>query len=131
MGTLMLTDVDGLTAADVMHRNLSYLPASTTVGEVRAYFAQSSSRRLALFVDDDERFAGGIEVDALPATADADAPALGLASPDPQGAPDAPAGQAGELALAQGSRRCPVVDGDGRLVGVVAIDKARTGFCGT
>jgi hypothetical protein len=43
----LVSEVDGLTAADVMHQRLSSLPASATVGELREYFAQSSSHRLS------------------------------------------------------------------------------------
>ena len=36
-----------------------------------------------------------------------------------------------ELALATPARRVPVVDGDGRLLGIVAVTTDLQGFCGT
>jgi CBS domain-containing protein len=45
--------------------------------------------------------------------------------------PATPAATARDHALATPSRRVPVVDEDGRLIGVVAIDKHLAGFCGT
>lgn len=100
-----LSDVEGLTAADVMHRRLTSLPASTTVRELREYFAASGSRRLALVADH--------------------------ARPEPVIGATAPAREARDLALADPSQRLPVVDAAGALVGVVAINRLRTGFCGT
>jgi hypothetical protein len=35
-----------------------------------------------------------------------------------------------ELAIATGALRAPVVDGDGRLLGVVAVAEDLVGFCG-
>jgi CBS domain-containing protein len=125
-----LADIDGLDAAAIMHSRVSTLPAATTVGELRAYFAASDSRKLALLVDG-ERFAGAVAVEALAAGAAADAPAAELAQRGPTVPPDAPAERARDLALADPTHRLPVVDGDGRLLGIVAIDTTLTRFCGT
>lgn len=38
---------DGLTAADVMHPQLSSMPPSATLADARRWFAASGSRRLA------------------------------------------------------------------------------------
>lgn len=38
---------DGLTVADVMHDEFATMPATATIGEARAWFAASPSRRLA------------------------------------------------------------------------------------
>ena len=46
-------------------------------------------------------------------------------------APDEPAKRGEELALSTDARRVPVVDHDGRLLGVVAITTDLQGFCGT
>ncbi|HEY7077060.1 MAG TPA: CBS domain-containing protein [Solirubrobacteraceae bacterium] len=121
--------LEGRTAADVVHTRVSTVPATATVGELRAYFAESDSRQLALLVDGD-RYAGSLSRADLPADADASAPAARLARQGPVIAPAAPAREAWEGALAQPSARLPVVDGDGALVGVVAINHARDGFCG-
>jgi CBS domain-containing protein len=124
-----IADVDGLTAADLMHQRLTTLPATTTVGELRAYFYESASHKLALIVDG-ERYVGSVAADALGDTAD-HVPAAELARPEPVVRPDAPAAEAEAAALAEESARLPVVDADGRLVGIVAINHARDGFCGT
>ncbi|HEY6762512.1 MAG TPA: CBS domain-containing protein [Baekduia sp.] len=125
-----LSDVDGLTAADVMHRQLTSLPASTTVGELRAYFASSASRRLAVVVDG-ERFVGSIVAAAIPDGVAGHAAAADFVAQDPTVHPSAPAQAARDLAIEQDSLRLPVVDDAGTLVGIVAITKDRRGFCGT
>lgn len=43
----------------------------------------------------------------------------------------ASAAAARDAALAEPSARMPVIDVDGTLVGIVAINYARDGFCGT
>jgi CBS domain-containing protein len=125
-----LSDVDGLTAADVMHRRLTSLPASTTVRELREYFAASGSRRLALVVDG-ERYVGSIHAAALDAGLDDRGVVADHAHPEPVVPAAASAREARDLALAEPSQRLPVVDAAGALVGVVAINRPRTGFCGT
>jgi CBS domain-containing protein len=124
-----IAEVDGLTAADLMHRRLTTLPATTTVGELRAYFAESNSHRLALIVDG-ERYVGSVAAETVGDAAD-QLSAAQLAQPGPVVQSDAPAADAEAAALADPSSRLPVVDGDGRLVGIVAINRARDGFCGT
>lgn len=124
-----IAEVDGLTAADLMHRRLTTLPATTTVGELRAYFAESTSHKLALIVDG-ERYVGAVSADALGDTPDG-LLAAQLAQPEPAVRPDAPAADAEAAALADPSDRLPVVDAEGQLVGIVAINHARDGFCGT
>jgi CBS-domain-containing membrane protein len=127
---ISLGDVDGLTAADLVHRRLSTLPASTTIGELRAYFSESSGRKLAVLVDGD-RYAGSIAADALPEDADDDAPAAAYAQPGDVVAAAAPASAARDAALEHPTARLPVVGDAGVLIGVVAINSARDGFCGT
>jgi CBS domain-containing protein len=127
---LGLGDVDGLTAADIVHGRLSTLPAASTVAELREYFAASGSRQLALLVDGD-RYVGEVALADLPPEGDASAPAADLARRGPTIAPGAPAREARDAALASPSARLPVVADDGVLVGVVAINHARDGFCGT
>jgi Mg/Co/Ni transporter MgtE len=124
-----LDDVGGLTAADLMHRRITTLPASATVGELRAYFAESTSHKLALIVDG-ERYVGAVAADDVGAAAD-DASAADLARREPVVRADASAAEAQAVALADPSSRLPVVDDAGRLVGIVAINRARDGFCGT
>jgi CBS-domain-containing membrane protein len=124
-----LDDVAGLTAADLMHRRITTLPASATVGELRAYFAQSTSHKLALLVEG-ERYVGSLEPPALQGAPDADAAARFSALTDTV-APDVPADVARDRALAMASSRLPVVDEAGVLVGIIAINHRRDGFCGT
>jgi len=130
MAKILVTDVAGRTALDVMHPNLSTVAPTASVAEVEAYFAESSSRRLAA-VADGERYVGAICRERFTAST----PAPGLTARElvhdiATVTPDAPAAVARDHALAVASQRCPVVDADGRLLGVVAVDKRREGFCG-
>jgi CBS domain-containing protein len=126
----LLSELNGLTAADVVHRQLSTLPASTTVGDLREYFASNGSRRLAVLVDGD-RYAGSLVASSIPETAAGDAVAADFADRHPTVHPDAPAQDARDVALEHSSHRVPVVDDAGNLVGVVAITRDLRGFCGT
>jgi CBS-domain-containing membrane protein len=125
-----LDETTGLDAAAIMHRRMSAMPASATVGEVRAYFAESSSRQLAVFTEGD-RYVGSLGASALPADADVDRPAAEFSARGKSVSPSASADEARDLALAEPSKRLPVVDEDGRLCGIVAIDTTLTRFCGT
>ena len=124
-----LEDVHGATAADLMHRRITTLPASATVGEMRAYFAESTSHKLALLVDG-ERYVGSLAASSLDGAPDS-ALASELAARGDTVEPDVPAALARERAVAMASSRLPVVDADGRLVGIIAINSRRDGFCGT
>ena len=124
-----LSAVDGLSAADVMNEHVTTVPSSSTVGELRAYFAVSPSRHLAVLVDG-ERFMGAIPVSGIPEAADATSAALDYARDEPTIDPSDPAEVARDLALRQPTLRLPVVD-EGRLVGIVAINKRRDAFCST
>ena len=124
-----LDEADGLTVADVTHSDFKALPATATVGEVRAWFESSASRRMALLADDG-RYAGSVLRADLDG-ADPASLALELAQRSPTVAPEDPASRGEELALATDARRVPVVDGEGRLVGIVAVTPDLQGFCGT
>lgn len=119
----------GLTARDVVHARAATVPAASTVGELRAYFTEHPSHRVAVLVDD-VRFAGAVSQDALPAEADAAAPAVGFAAEVATIAADAPAADARDLGVAAAERRVVVVEPDGRYVGVVAINHRCDDFCG-
>jgi Mg/Co/Ni transporter MgtE len=121
--------VHGATAADLMHRRITTLPASATVGDMRAYFAESTSHKLALLVDG-ERYVGSLAASSLDGAPDS-ALASELAARGDTVEPDVPAALARERAMAMASSRLPVVDADGRLVGIIAINSRRDGFCGT
>jgi CBS domain-containing protein len=131
MPPIRLDAAAGLTVADVAHTRFSTFPASATLAEVTAWFASSASHRMALLADDEGRFAGSLFADDVPGDADPSMPAAELAQRGTTVAPDEPAARAEELALASGTRRVPVVDADGRLVGIVAVTTDLQGFCGT
>jgi CBS domain-containing protein len=130
MARTRLDEAGGLSVADVIHAKFSALPASATVAEVRKWFAASESRRMALLTDDG-RFAGHLVPEDLPDTADPGRPAAALARLEPTVSPEDPAKRGEELALSTPARRVPVVDGDGRLLGIVAVTTDLEGFCGT
>jgi CBS domain-containing protein len=125
-----LDEATGLTVADVIHAKFSALPATATVADVREWFAKSTSRNMA-FLADGDRYAGSVTRDAVEGGADPARPAAELAQDGPTVAPDAPASRGEELALQTAALRVPVVDHDGRLLGVVSVTADRTSFCGT
>jgi CBS domain-containing protein len=125
-----LDEAAGLTAGELIHGRFDALPDSATVADVRAYFELHPHRRMAFLAGAGERYAGSLvraDVDG----ADDRRPAIELARQGPTVLPDAPADAARELALMTDARRVPVVDRDGRLLGVVAVTEDRAGYCGT
>jgi CBS domain-containing protein len=130
MPRLRIDEADGLTVADITHIRFSALPATATVGDVRAWFQESASRRLA-FVADGDRYLGSLTPADVADVADAARPAVEVAQDGPTIAPEAPATSGRDLALLSDARRVPVVDGDGRLLGVVAVTGDLQCFCGT
>lgn len=130
MPRLRIDEADGLTVADITHIRFSALPATATVRDVRAWFEESASRRLA-FVADGERYLGSLTPADVADDADSDRPAVEVAQDGPIVSPDAPATIGRDLALLSESRRVPVVDGEGRLLGVVAVTGDLQSFCGT
>jgi CBS domain-containing protein len=125
-----IDQADGLTVADVIHAKFTALPASATIGDVRDWFAASTSRRQA-FVADEGRYAGSLTLEDIPQDADPGRPALDVAQDGPTISPDAPATTGRDLALQSEARRVPVVDADGTLLGVVAVTGDLQCFCGT
>lgn len=130
MPRLSIDEADGLTVADITHIRFTALPASATVADVRAWFAQSASRRLA-FVADGERYLGSLTPADVAGDGGADRPAVEIAQDGPTVSPEAPATTGRDLALLTDARRVPVVDADGRLLGVVAVTGDLRSFCGT
>ena len=130
MARTRLDEAGGLSVADVTHTRFSAFPASATVAEVREWFGGSGSHRMALLADDG-RFAGHLVPEDLDGVADPGRPAAELARLEPTVAPTDPAKRGEELALSTPARRVPVVDGDGRLLGIVAVTTDLEGFCGT
>jgi CBS domain-containing protein len=129
MARTRLDEAHGLTVADVSHSQFKALPASATVGEVRDWFEASESRQMALFANEG-RYEGCLLRGDLE-TADSAEAAVGYAQRGATVAPHEPASLGEELALATPARRVPVVDGEGRLVGIVAVTTDLQGFCGT
>jgi len=129
MPKIRIDEAGGLTVADITHAKFTALPASATIGEVRDWFAASTSRRQA-FVADDGRYVGSLTPQDL-ADADPAQPAVEVAQDGPTVSPGATAAEGRDLALLTESRRVPVVDDDGMLLGVVAVTGDMQSFCGT
>jgi CBS domain-containing protein len=125
-----IDEAAGLTVADVVHRRFTALPANATIGEVREWFAASSHRRMA-FLADDGRYVGSLVPAQLAGEADPARPASEVAQHGPTVAPDAPASAGEAIALSTDARRVPVVDREGRLLGVLSVTGDLTAFCGT
>ena len=125
-----ISETEGLTARAVMHAQFSALPATATVGDVRAWFAQSAGRRVA-FLADGERYAGSLTRAHVAGDGDPRRPAAEVADDGPTVSPDAAASSGRDLALLTDSRRVAVVDDGGRLLGVVAVTSDLQSFCGT
>lgn len=117
---LSATDVDGLTVADVMHAGVASLPATATVAELRAWFAVSPSRRLAVLAEDGRYAAALTPADVRPAVAD-DRPAIEHAHDRPTLSPATDAATGRDHVTRSEGRRLPVVDDDGRFLGVLAL----------
>jgi Mg/Co/Ni transporter MgtE len=130
MANIRTDAADGLTAEAVMHAHPSTLPATATIGEVRDYFAASASRRLGFLVDEEGGFAGSL-TPAHVTSGDPARPAAEVADHGTTVAPDESAVTARDVALRTDARRVPVVDGEGRLVGVIAVTRDLQSFCGT
>jgi CBS domain-containing protein len=131
MAHTRLDEAAALTVADVVHRKFSALPADATVGDVRAWFAASTSRRMAVLADDEQRYAGSLMPADVGGDVDPARPAAEVAHDGPTVLPDAPAGEGEQLALQTDARRVPAVDRDGRLLGVVSVTEDLEAFCGT
>lgn len=130
MPKIRIDEADGLTVADITHAKFTALPATATVGDVREWFAASTSRRQA-FVADGGRYVGSLTPDDLCGDIDPSRPAVEIAQDGPTVLPEAPATKGRDLALLTDSRRVPVVDGEGTLLGVVAVTGDMQSFCGT
>lgn len=130
MARTALDDATELVVADVIHKRFSALPPTATIGDVRAWFAASSHRRMAVLADDG-RYIGMLTATDVAGDDDAERPARELARRDPTIPPDAPARAAHEAAMTTDARRVPVVDPDGQLLGVVGVTDDLAAFCGT
>jgi CBS domain-containing protein len=130
MPKIRIEEAGELTVRDITHAKFTALPATATVGDVRDWFAASTSRRQA-FVADGERYMGSLTRDDVGGDVDAARPAVEVAQDGPTVAPEAPAATGRDLAMLTDARRVPVVDGEGTLLGVVALTGDLQSFCGT
>jgi CBS domain-containing protein len=130
MARTPLDEAADLTAADVIHKRFTALPADSNVVQVRDWFAASSHRKMA-FLADNGRYAGSLTRDDLRGDLEATDSAVRLARNGPTIAPDAPARAGYDLAIATGALRVPVVDGDGTLLGVIGVTDDLAAFCGS
>jgi CBS domain-containing protein len=114
----------GPTVGDVMLREARTIAPETPVAEVRETFA--NPRVKLLLVADGERFLGTLAPDALPATGGGTIAGLADGS-----APSLLPGDsiARALELLEATSRVPVVDADGRLQGLVCLNRGRNAFC--
>jgi CBS domain-containing protein len=131
MAKITIDRVDGLRARDVMHAQTSALDPRTTLAAARAYFAASSSRRLAVIADSGGRYLGALTPADLPGDTDPERTALELAPLRKIVNVDDPAATARDLAVSDDTRRVPVVDAAGRYVGIVSVNSSHEWFCGT
>src|SRR5262245_63028126 len=105
---------DGLLVRDVMVSRPKTLPASATVGELRA-LCTSPHVATALLVDGDA-FAGAIDRHSVPSASPDPAPALALATVGDVIGPDAPMAEAVAILDDRGTDRLVVLDPDGRTL---------------
>ena len=118
-----------LACADVLHSRFEALPGTAIVDDVRTWFATSSHRKMA-FLADGDRYLGSLTREDVAEPLEASRTAAEVARSGPTITPEAPARDGYELAVAGGALRVAVVDGEGRLLGVVAVTEDRAGFCG-
>jgi CBS domain-containing protein len=130
MSKIKIDEADALSVRDILHAQLTALDAAATVADARDYFDASGSRRMAL-VCDDGRYVGSLTPAQLEGELDAGLALSAIAERGPTVSPDDPATTGRDLALRTDARRVPVVDDDGKLVGVVAVTGDLTSFCGT
>lgn len=116
--------------ADVMIKRPKTLPLEATIGDVRRLF-ENGSVRTGLLVDGGH-FRAAIERTNVPDSVADDAPAIEFAfTPTAKVHPDTPMSEAIALLDSESTRRLVVVDEDGEtLRGLVALNSARSGFCG-
>jgi CBS domain-containing protein len=120
-----IADMDRV--ADVMLRDPKTVPWDATVGEVRHILANPSVELLLLA--DGSTFRGAIV--AIPDDAEPGSPARDYVEPNVETiSPAESAAVAFEVTARNPTRRVVVVDDDGRLLGLVCVDRALTRFCG-
>lgn len=118
----------GRPVADVMVTRPKTLPVDASVGEVRAVF-EDDHVVMALLAEDGVLRGALVRTD-LPDDAASSAPALPWSSTAGRTAPPTDSAAAVYRRLLESSqRRLAVVDSEGRLLGLVCLNRQRTGFC--
>jgi CBS domain-containing protein len=112
---------------DVMLRAPRTLSPTTTVAEARQAF--ENPRERLLLVARGETFLGAIDREALAGDLPGDATVEALLQDKPRVTTDDSVSHALELLDADGGERLPVVEPDGRLVGLVCFNRRRGHFC--
>jgi CBS domain-containing protein len=115
-------DQAGPTVADVMLAEARTIPKDTPVGEARETFA--NPRVKLLLVADGDRFLGTLAPDALPEDGTVEA---AVDEQVPRLHPED--GIARALELLEHTSRVPVVGEDGRLHGLVCLNRSKSAFC--
>jgi CBS domain-containing protein len=122
----------GLFAKDVYEvavRLPKTLNPSISLAQARAALDDDHVHML-LITDDRGRLMGTLVRSDLPRSGDDSARALDHAVlRDRTIAPDVPAEAARQVLVRRGERRLAVVDGDGRLLGLLCLKRRLTGFC--
>jgi CBS domain-containing protein len=112
----------GPAVRDVMLAEARTIPPDPPVEDVRETFA--NPRVKLLLVAEGERFVGTLTPDDVPATGTI---AQGVDASAPTLAPDDGIDRA--LELLEHTSRVPVVDADGRLHGLVCLNRGKSAFC--
>lgn len=122
-------DVPGKLVSTAMLKHPRTLPATATVGDVRAFFDDPHMKTVLLV--DGQEFVAALESDDLPADADAETPARTIARPETETvAPDDPLADAIVRLDEIHGNRLVVLDRDGRtLRGLLCLTRDRAGFC--
>jgi CBS domain-containing protein len=115
-------DAAGPTVRDVMLAEARTIPPDTPVETVRETFA--NPRVKLLLVAEDERFLGTLAPGDVPAEGTI---AAGVDTAAPTLAPDDGIERA--LELLERTSRVPVVDPEGRLHGLVCLNRGKSAFC--
>ncbi len=115
------------TVADVMLTRPKTLPTQATVADLRRVF-ENRNVVTTLLVDGD-RYVTSVERNAVTESLDGAAAALTVAAPGETIHPDAPMSEALARLEAGGGRRLVVVEGEGRLTGLLCLGSGRNAFC--
>ena len=115
--------------AEVMIKRPKTLAAGATVSDARLVF-ENPRVQVCPVVEDDGRLVGELTRDLIPESADDAAPARGYAGDHPPTiSPHASMGQAMERLEQLGSERLVVIDEDGRLTGLLCLNRRHGRFC--